>query len=80
MPRTVIDADGYVGKPKEHFERYLAVPLDGHRLHNRKVSGGRADPHCTCHASRRGDPTYSAYSVVDLAVIRALAEAGTLLD
>jgi hypothetical protein len=40
MPRTVIDADGHVGEPKEPFERYLDVPLGGRRLHRWKVSGG----------------------------------------
>ena len=31
MPRTVIDADGHVGEPKDLFETYLDVPLGGRR-------------------------------------------------
>ena len=31
MARTVIDADGHVGEPKDLFERYLDVPLGGRK-------------------------------------------------
>ena len=31
MPRTIVDADGHVGEPKDLFERYLDVPLGGRK-------------------------------------------------
>ena len=40
MARTVIDADGHVGEPKDLFERYLDVPLEGRRPYVTKDDRG----------------------------------------
>jgi predicted TIM-barrel fold metal-dependent hydrolase len=40
MARTVLDADGHVGEPKDLFERYLDVPLGGRRPYLTKDDWG----------------------------------------
>jgi predicted TIM-barrel fold metal-dependent hydrolase len=40
MPRTIIDAVGHVGEPKDLFERYLDVPLGGRKPYLTKDDRG----------------------------------------